>query len=146
MYLRKIDTMHFQKYFLILSGKLRILLLLSFHHQLMFCYIWLYSAILVPNNSFIMLTNILLFQHYFTKFVTYYSQNYASILGSGLASNVTGPVKINYVSAEKSPSLLYHNLRATCTNKINSLWLLQNLMGFLLKFTEMAYHIQNWRY
>ena len=34
------------------------------HHQLMFGYISLYSAILVPNNSFIMLVNILLFQHY----------------------------------------------------------------------------------
>ena len=31
-----------------------------------------------------MLVNILLFQHYFAKFVTYYSQNYASIIGSGL--------------------------------------------------------------
>ena len=34
------------------------------HHQLMFGYISLYSAILVPNNSFIMLVNILLFQDY----------------------------------------------------------------------------------
>ena len=34
------------------------------HHQLMFGYISLYSAILVPNNSFIMLVNILLFQYY----------------------------------------------------------------------------------
>ena len=34
------------------------------HHQLMFGYISLYSTILVPNNSFIMLVNILLFQHY----------------------------------------------------------------------------------
>ena len=30
----------------------------------MFGYISLHSAILVPNNSFIMLVNILLFQHY----------------------------------------------------------------------------------
>ena len=33
------------------------------HHQSMFGYISLHSAILVPNNSFIMLVNILLFQH-----------------------------------------------------------------------------------
>ena len=30
-------------------------------------------------------------------------------------------------------------------NKIKSLSLLQNLMGFLLKFMEMGYHIQSWR-
>ena len=36
------------------------------HHQLMFGYniISLHSAILVPNNSFIMLVSILLFQYY----------------------------------------------------------------------------------
>ena len=51
----------------------------------MFGYISLHSASLVPNNSFIMLVNILLFQHYSCQiFVTYYSQNYASIIGSGL--------------------------------------------------------------
>ena len=35
-----------------------------FHHQLIFGYISLHSAILVPDNSFIVLVNILLFQHY----------------------------------------------------------------------------------
>ena len=44
------------------------------------------------------------------------------------------------------PSLLYHNIRTICTNNPKSLSLLQILMGFLLKFTEMAYQIQNWRY
>ena len=39
--------------------------------------------------------------------------------------------------------LLNHNLQTICTNIIKPLSLLQNLMGFLLKFTEMAYHIQN---
>ena len=39
-------------------------------------------------------------------------------------------------------SLQYHNLRNNCTNIIKPLSLLQNLMGFLLKFTEMEYHIQ----
>ena len=42
-----------------------------------------------------------------------------------------------------SLSLLYHNLQTTGTNKIKSLSLLQNLMGFLQEFTEMAYHIQS---
>ena len=40
----------------------------------------------------------------------------------------------------------YHNLRTIYTNKLKSLLLLQNLMGFLLKFTEVEYHIQSWRY
>ena len=41
------------------------------------------------------------------------------------------------------PSLLYPNLQTIDTNKIKSLSLLQNLMGFLLKVMEMAYYIQN---
>ena len=47
----------------------------------MFGYISLHSAILVPNNSFIMLVNNLLFQHYSCQIC---NQNYASIIGSGL--------------------------------------------------------------
>ena len=39
---------------------------------LLFGYISLHSAILVSNNSFNVLVIILLFQHYFAKFVTYY--------------------------------------------------------------------------
>ena len=55
----------------------------------MFGYISLCSAaILVPKNAFIMLVIILLFQHFLAKFVTYYSQNYASIIGSGLAGYI----------------------------------------------------------
>ena len=61
---------------------------------------------------------------------------------------VTGPVIINHVSAKIANflSLLYYNLATINTNKIKSLALLQNLMGFLLKVTEMEYHIQSWRY
>ena len=40
------------------------ILLLCIHCQLMFGYVSLHSAILVLNDSFIMLVNILLFQHY----------------------------------------------------------------------------------
>ena len=47
---------------LILSEKLYCCF--NIHHQLMFGYISLHSAILVSNNSFIMLVNILLFRHY----------------------------------------------------------------------------------
>ena len=36
--------------------------------------------------------------------------------------------------------------RTICTNTIKSLPLLQNLMGFLLKLTEIKYLIQRWRY
>ena len=39
--------------------------------------------------------------------------------------------------------LLYHNLQTIC---IKPLSLLQNLMGFLMKLTEMEYCIQSWRY
>ena len=38
-------------------------------------------------------------------------------------------------------SLLYHNLQTICNNKLKTVPLLQNLMGFLLKFTEVACHI-----
>ena len=58
---------------------------------------------------------------------------------------VTGPAKTNHVSAKKSPIflyLLYHNLQTIYTNAPKSLSLLQNLMGFLLKFTEIDYQIQ----
>ena len=58
------------------------------HHQLMFGYISLHSVSLVPNNSFTMLINILLFQHYSCQICNHnlllYSQYYASIIGSGL--------------------------------------------------------------
>ena len=62
---------------------------------------------------------------------------------------ICGPMKINHVSTKKLltfSSLHYHNLWTICTNKIKFLPLLQNLMGFLLNFTEMGYHIQSWRY
>ena len=47
---------------------------------------------------------------------------------------------------KKSPfflSLHYHNLQAIYTNTIKPLLLLQNLMGYLLKFKEMEYHIHS---
>ena len=55
---------------------------------------------------------------------------------------VTRPAKINHVSAKKSPIfsfLLYHNLRTIYSNKTKSVSLMQNLMGFLPKFTELGY-------
>ena len=55
---------------------------------------------------------------------------------------MTGPTKINHVSINFL-SLLYYNLGNIYTNKIKSTSLLQNLMGFLLKFTEMGYHFQS---
>ena len=70
-------------------------------------------------------------------------------IGMLIIINVTRSAKINHVSTKKLPIflfLLYHNLQTTCTNKTKSLALLQNLMGFLLKFTETGYHIQSWRY
>ena len=59
---------------------------------------------------------------------------------------MTRPAKINHVSAKKSPiflSLLYHILQTVYINTIKSLSPLQNLMGFVLKFTEVGYHIQS---
>ena len=58
------EIQYYQKFFLILSEKLYCCF--HIHHQLMFGYIkfLLHSTTLVPNNSFIMLVNILLFQNY----------------------------------------------------------------------------------
>ena len=61
---------------------------------------------------------------------------------------MTGPVKIDYLSANKLLSfllLLYHNLITIYTTATISS-LLQNLMGFLLQLTEMGYYILNGRY
>ena len=41
-------------------------------------------------------------------------------------------------------SLIDHNLRTVNINDTKFLPLLQNLMGFLRKFTEMGYCMQNW--
>ena len=60
---------------------------------------------------------------------------------------VTGPGLQNQLCEhEKLPIffiLLYHNLHTISTSKIKSLSLLQNLMGFLLKFAEMGYLIHS---
>ena len=53
---------------------------------------------------------------------------------------VTGPVRINQLSAKKHQfleCLLYHNLITIYTTATESLSLLQNLMCFLLQLTEM---------
>ena len=73
----------FQIYLLpvILSEKLYIAVFILILSSIMFGYISLHSAILVPNNSFIVLVNNLLFQHYSCQI---YNQNYASIIGSGI--------------------------------------------------------------
>ena len=76
-----------------------------------------------------------------------------------MKSNIVGDLNIKYIhicdwacenqpcerkkNHQFFPSLLYHNLRTVYTNAIKSLSLLQNLMGYLLKFTEMGYHIQS---
>ena len=41
------------------------------------------------------------------------------------------------------PTLLYHNLQTIYTNTTKCLPLLQNLMGFLLQFTQVEYHIHS---
>ena len=56
---------------------------------------------------------------------------------------VTGTVKKPYED-EKSlifSFLLYHNVITIHTNMTKCLPLMQNLMEFLLQFTEMEYHI-----
>ena len=55
--------------------------------------------------------------------------------------NVTGPAKIDHVSAKNRQflaCLLYHNLKTIYTTATKSSSLLQNLMGFLLQLTEMG--------
>ena len=60
---------------------------------------------------------------------------------------MTGPAKINHLCTKIADFfhtyLLSHNLQNIRTNRIEFLTLLQNLRGFLMKFTEMGYHIQN---
>ena len=55
---------------------------------------------------------------------------------------VTRPVKINHVYKHKKLpillSFLYHNLVTIYTNEAKCSLLMQNLMGFLLQFTEMG--------
>ena len=58
-----------------------------------------------------------------------------------LLSYVTGPAKIDHVSAKNRQflaCLLYHNLITIYTTATKSSSLLQNLMGFLLHLTEMG--------
>ena len=60
-------------------------------------------------------------------------------LNKVILSYVTGPAKINHMSAKNCQflaCLLYHNL-TIYTTTTNSSSLLQNLMGFLLKLMEM---------
>ena len=62
---------------------------------------------------------------------------------------MTRPAKINHLSAKTSPIfafLLYHNLITVYSTTTKPSSLLQNLMGFLLQFTEMGYFILNRRY
>ena len=57
--------------------------------------------------------------------------------------NVTWYAKVNHHElCESISSLFYHNLLTIYTNTTS--WpLMQNLMGFLLQFTEMEYYIQS---
>ena len=60
-----------------------------------------------------------------------------------------GLQKIDHLSAKSHwflLYLLYHNLITIDTTTIKSWSQLQNLMGFLLQFTEMRYFILNGRY
>ena len=62
--------------------------------------------------------------------------------------NWTGYAKINFMSPKNCHVLflLYHHLLTNYMNATKCLPILQNLMGFLLQFTETEYCIQNWRY
>ena len=61
--------------------------------------------------------------------------------GSQLSIYVTGPARIDHVSTKNhrfSACLLYDNLITVYTTAAKSSSLLQNLMCFLLQFTEMG--------
>ena len=65
-----------------------------------------------------------------------------TVIGHGPCTRhayVTGPVKINHVSTKTCRFFVFALLITICTNKIKSLTLMQNLMGFLLNFREMRY-------
>ena len=57
---------------------------------------------------------------------------------------MTGPAKIKHLSTKNCQFLylLHYNLITIYANTTKSFPLLQNLMDFLLKFTETEYH--NW--
>ena len=71
------------------------------------------------------------------------TESLTAILGY-VYTYVTGPVKIDHVSA-KIANFFYHNLTIYTTATKSSL-VLQNLMGFLLQLTAMRYYILNGRY
>ena len=81
---------------------------------------------------------------------TYNSQARSKERESKQEAYVTGPPKINHVSMiQKSPILSsspYHNLIAIYANKTKSFLLMQNLMGFVLQFTETQHYNHNSRY
>ena len=65
-----------------------------------------------------------------------------AIIGS---QNLTRPAKINHLSAKNLP-IFYLRSIITCelaiyTNAIRSLSLLQNLIGFLIKFAQIGYRM-----
>ena len=60
-----------------------------------------------------------------------------------MSVHMTGPAKIDHVSAKKSPNFCICSIITIHTNTIKSLPLQQNLMGFLLKFTEIKYYTRN---
>ena len=51
--------------------------------------------------------------------------------------------KVNHVSAKSQLTLLYQISITVFTSKTKCLLLIQNLMGFLLQFTEIRFYIQN---
>ena len=64
-----------------------------------------------------------------------------NLVSTYLLTNVSGPAKIDHVSAKKSPilpCLLYHNLITIYTTATKSSTLLQNVMRFHLQLTEMG--------
>ena len=95
-------------------------------HTLMGMYSVKYSTIYI--HIYIHISQMLIFTH-------------ATYIAMYVCTYVTGPVKIDHLSAKNYRflvCLLYHNLVTIYTTATKSSSLLQNLMGFLLQLMEMG--------
>ena len=100
------------------------------------CVVWLYTCVnlYIPCPHTVIHTRV-----YYYKMVAYEDR----------PSYVCIEILISHLSAKNHQFVLYllhHNSITVHDNTTKSFSLLQNLMAFLLQFTEMEYYTRNWRY
>ena len=74
----------------------------------------LLSAILIPGNSFLYLYTSYYSSIILTKFVTYYSQNYAGIIGSGLNGGYHSD-QVRYLGVTGTGHFMVHGMQKALT-------------------------------